>query len=1402
MVKETTHNDKSVARPTLQDAVKYFLACDALSVLECGYSDDNEYVYDKIPDELCDILDYASPADTNSVRLQTNAYTLDDSSVVMKMKPERRFEACCGAAEIQDLIESIEYDFDDEKVIAYPDYVMTAVVIPMFQNNEEAFLKWEKHAGKVSGTDDRIACFVRNCYFDEAWFRARKPVIQEALLRYMARNFIRDSVLHPVLDSLFPAGKTWADIPVPRALEVMMRFWQGDVEKARELCQQPWECPDTEDETDRLTVLTCMQFFMGDEEALTSARTLYATYRKSKRLRLPLNTGCTIGIICALAFLVYGDEKDLDEMRASAERTVSTQISKEALYSRGISGMHAVLALDALNKGDEKTARTRLEKGETSIKYDEELLSRLIYWGTCARLDFSFYSKTDAIFKLKEICAGIKNYPLLERAFCDVIERYAPEKVKKEWKRSRDVPADFLNCTQIVKEMEPWMMRFLAIEELARNEETVTKRMVYILKPKSDLLDPHMQQLGAKGWSKPRTVALKRFADRGPGLDFLTVTDNRVASHIHRPRSWYDSYVLWLSNCCQDLEGQPNLYVYKDFDPRTDELVPVKLQKGTLGLVLEEGKKNNTLDIVLPKMLQEYSPDRRTYYQYKDGVLTYYKLSDREMRLTQLVSARLTLPRNELPRVLALNRAEFNIPVRADNLKAEEADPVSTPVVQMEQTPAGFAAYVGVRPFGKPGSMFFPIAQGAEDVLASFPLDDAAGGRSGSSGKRKDTAGLSKTMRVRRDFAAEQAAFDSLKASCPVLATNLEDTHWESGDPEELLNLLEELKTCAVPNVVEWPKGHKVRLTGLVDPSKVKVRIMRSARSDWFDVTGDVQLDEGRMISLKGLIASLKGSRFVALGDGEYISLTDDLRRRLSKLKLVSAEGKKDSLQVNALAAATVEQALENMDLTADKPWQHSLERMHKAFAASPQVPAMLRADLREYQREGYEWMQRLAIWGVGGCLADDMGLGKTVQSIAVMLNQAVNGPCLVIAPTSVCANWELEISRFAPSLSVHRLGLTDRQKVIDSLEANDVLIVGYGLLANVEQELCSRTWSMIVFDEAQAMKNAQTKRARAAHKLEGDFRIALTGTPIENRIDDLWSLFNIINPGLLGSWDSFSKRYGTAAPGTSSSRSLRAVVRPFLLRRLKGVVLDELPEKTEQNIIVEPNEKEIAFYETLRSNAVAKLAAQQAQGRGGSSRIAILAELTRLRRACCHPGLADPDMMALEKRSSKTEQFLELVESLIASGHKVLAFSQFTTYLALIREALDEKHISWQYLDGSTPEKERRASVAAFQKGEGDVFLLSLKAGGTGLNLTAADYVIHLDPWWNPAVEDQASDRAHRIGQKRPVTIYRMIQRGSVEEKILQLHSTKRELASDFLEGTESAVKSLTEEDLMNLMR
>ncbi len=1115
---------------------------------------------------------------------------------------------------------------------------------------------------------------------------------------------------------------------------------------------------------------------------------------------------------------MYGNEDDLAEMRASIERTLKRKFTSPELLNLGVCGFYALSALDELRKGNEEKARHNIRLGMNYWQDDVNFLSTMLYSGAYARIDPEFFTeRANVLPLLKDIYEYYDTISLYRRCVADLYAALLPEKEKGKWKRDSSVPEGFINITTLVEKMEPWKMCLTAIEELCRTreeEQEKKKRLIWVIHPKDDYVEPRLQQCGKRGWGIPREISIGRFYENAQAYDYLTKKDRQLVSLC--TQTWWSTN-LYLHDCCQELENFPLLYAEKRSAGNIrPELCPVTVQRGRLELSVKEGKKN-TYALSMPKMMQEYQEGRDTYYTFENDVLTYYVLKERELKLAQLMAKDVVIPREELPRVLSLTKTDMEISLRADDLHAETMEGVSLPVVQLEQTTSGFAAKIGVRPLGRPGTMFFPIADGAEEVLGTVPLEEAGQeaepgkaeaakaetGKKAEAGKKAEVAKvLTKTVRVKRSFADEEANFEELKKTCPMLAENIEETHWETGNPEDVLVLLEELRKSPVKNSVEWPKGCKVRLGGVIDSGSVKVRIHRASRSDWFDVTGDVQLDTDKMISLKGLISMMKGSRFVALGDGEYVSLTDDLRRKLSRLKLVTTEGKKDALQVNALAAGAVEQALEDIQLEADKPWQHSVERMNKAFATTPVLPTTLQAELRDYQREGYEWMQRLAIWGVGACLADDMGLGKTVQSIAVLLNQALKGPCLVVAPTSVCSNWEAEINRFAPTLTPYRLGLTDRQKTVDALDVNDVLIVGYGLLNNVRKELGSRKWAMIVFDEAQAMKNSQTKRARAAHTLDADFRLALTGTPIENRIDDLWSLFNIINPGLLGSWESFCNRYGTAAPGTSSSRSLRAVVRPFLLRRLKGAVLDELPEKTEQNILIEPNDREKAFYETIRSNAVAKLASQQAKGKGGSNRIAILAELTRLRRACCHPGLADPDMMNLEKHSSKTEQFLETVESLIASGHKVLAFSQFTTYLAMIRQALDEKGIRWQYLDGSTPEKDRKASVAAFQRGEGDVFLLSLKAGGMGINLTAADYVIHLDPWWNPAVEDQASDRAHRIGQKRPVTIYRMIQRGSVEEKILQLHGTKRELAAEFLEGTESAVTHLTEEDLLNLMR
>jgi SNF2 family DNA or RNA helicase len=329
-----------------------------------------------------------------------------------------------------------------------------------------------------------------------------------------------------------------------------------------------------------------------------------------------------------------------------------------------------------------------------------------------------------------------------------------------------------------------------------------------------------------------------------------------------------------------------------------------------------------------------------------------------------------------------------------------------------------------------------------------------------------------------------------------------------------------------------------------------------------------------------------------------------------------------------------------------------------------------------------------------------------------------------------------------------------------------------------VAEMLAKVEWQTIVLDEAQAIKNMNTKRSQAAMKLQAEFKLITTGTPIENHLGELWNLFRFINPGLLGSLESFNQKY--AGPiereqDKDARQRLKKLIQPFMLRRTKNQVLSELPSRTEILLQVELTPEEKAFYEALRQEAIRKLSESDLEA--GAQHLQVLAEIMKLRRACCNPSLVQNK---LKIKSSKLELFGETLTELLDNNHKALVFSQFVDHLTILREYLDQQKISYQYLDGSTPAKERKKRVDAFQAGEGDVFLISLKAGGTGLNLTAADYVIHMDPWWNPAVEDQASDRAHRIGQQRPVTIYRLVAKGTIEDKIVDLHQQKRSNCCD----------------------
>ena len=714
----------------------------------------------------------------------------------------------------------------------------------------------------------------------------------------------------------------------------------------------------------------------------------------------------------------------------------------------------------------------------------------------------------------------------------------------------------------------------------------------------------------------------------------------------------------------------------------------------------------------------------------------------------------------------------------AEEVIQTESDPV--PRIQILPSGQGFRMEMLVRPFGEEGPYLKP-GIGNETLIA------------GIDGKR---------MQTRRDLKREKSMADAVENGCPTLFTFQETSReWQVNAPNDCLQVLVELKALQDNHqvIMEWPKGETLRVTRQISFDRLRMNIRTG--TDWFEVDGLLDLDENLVLDMTKLLDLVRETeyRFVPLGDNLFAALTEEFRKKLADLDAYSYR-KGKSVRFHSLSALLLEEFAEYIpQLHADEEWRGKLNRLKEIKDSVPAIPSTLKADLRGYQETGYRWMTRLAHWGVGACLADDMGLGKTVQALAVLLDRAPDGPALIVAPTSVSHNWIAEMHRFAPTLNPIPFGGRDRKALVSGLKPFDVLVASYGLLQQETDLLTSLTWRTVVLDEAQAIKNITAKRSQAAMNLKGDFRIITTGTPIENHLGELWTLFTFINPGLLGSLKRFNERFALPIERNGDreiKRRLKKLIQPFILRRIKTEVLEELPPRTEVTLHVELDREEAAFYEALRLNALQKL--EQDTGPAGQKHLKILAEITRLRRACCHPRLVVPDSSL---SGAKLTLFDEVISELLENRHKALVFSQFVGHLEILRQHLDTKKIDYRYLDGSTPAAERQTQVERFQKGEGDLFLISLKAGGLGLNLTAASYVIHMDPWWNPAVEDQASDRAHRIGQQHPVTVYRLVTRGTIEEKIIGLHQKKRNLADSLLDGTDVAGK-ISAEELLELIR
>jgi superfamily II DNA or RNA helicase len=994
--------------------------------------------------------------------------------------------------------------------------------------------------------------------------------------------------------------------------------------------------------------------------------------------------------------------------------------------------------------------------------------------------------------------AKINGYGWLEMEFATILGQLMKSHHPKKMLHYQDVSIDLqtkLNMCSLVKvipHFEQWELSLQALSNLAgsgadsniaptRQRVAGETRLAWLLDTKNSTISAKEQTLNKNGsWSAGRNIAAKRLKE----LDVTSMTDQdrkAVQKGLQVVGGYYGGeYQFDHQKMLLHLIGHP--YLFLEQSPG----VSCELIEKTPELIVEE--KNNNYEIRFPYTVTTAGITLIKETPTRYGVMN---IEEKHINIINALGGQsLKVPKEAQHQLAAIvGRLSSIITVQStliqDNTTLEKIEADSRIIVHLLPVGTGMKVEFYIKPFS-PEPPYIKPGSGATNLIAEV------------SGVRKIAI---RNLDTEKTGAAEvEAALKSIKN---VEGDNFE---WLLPEADDCLDVLLELNQLRTDNkvIVEWPKGEKFKILKRLDFDSLSLRVNR--QNDWFSLSGEIKIGEDKVFNMGAILKLLSTQRkaqFIELGDGQFLAMTKQLQKQLKALADLAEPMKDGSLRFHSLAAGAIEDFTDNIkDFTADKAWKEHLKKIKNLGKFQATIPTTFQGELRPYQQEGFQWLSRLAHWGVGACLADDMGLGKTVQALTMLLNRAEMGAAFIVAPVSVCNNWEREAKKFAPTLNPIIFRGTDREEIVKNLKPYDILICSYGLMQQEEELLTKVKFATIILDEAQAIKNHAAKRTKTAMHLQSDFKVITTGTPIENHLGELWSLFNFINPGLLGGISHFQEKFGNPIDKNNDlekKKHLKKLIQPFILRRRKSEVLDDLPEKTEITLSIPLSDEERAFYEALRRNAVQNIENMTDDGGDGVKKMKILAEIMRLRRACCNPNIVKPE---LGIKSSKLELFAETVEELLDNGHKALVFSQFVDHLRLISEYLDSKGIKYQYLDGSTPVKKREDAIVAFQSGKGgDLFLISLRAGGMGLNLTAADYVLHMDPWWNPAVEDQASDRAHRIGQTRPVTIYRLITENTIEEKILNLHAHKRDLADSLLEGTDSSMK-VSADDLLALLK
>jgi superfamily II DNA or RNA helicase len=933
----------------------------------------------------------------------------------------------------------------------------------------------------------------------------------------------------------------------------------------------------------------------------------------------------------------------------------------------------------------------------------------------------------------------------------------------------------------LIPPIEDWerVLKILTLvaENIGDKKESNAKvnetRIAWLLNFERREIQPVEQKFGKTGWTNGRNIALKRLFER----DVKNLTEQDVAvvkNSMSRDLYYYyggDSYKFEWGKAMSALVGHPNLFLLRN------PAINVQLIKSEPALVVKEIK--DSLEISFDSKFTEegFIVQKETETRYKVIEIT----------------------KHHVDIANSLQQGKLKIPAKGREALMKAIQPLSTKIAIQSDLEEHFETLPFVEAENRIHALITPIGEGFHLEFFVKPFGTVAPYFKPGKGNESVVADLEGVRtRTKRDLKNERKLLDEIEESCPFLAEfESQNYEWELSGAEACLTAMSEMETPRKDGklVIEWTKGQKLKLLGNISFENFSLKV--KGANNWFEVSGEAKVSEDLVLSMQDLtkLLTAENTNFIELSDGQFIAITEKLRKHLQSLTAVMD----DKNRLHNLRSGILEEFSDELEnFKADKAWKEHLAKLKEAQKFVPELPATFEAEFRPYQTDGYNWLSRLANWGVGACLADDMGLGKTLMALAILVERAEKGAALVVAPVSVCRNWVKEAMRFAPTLKFQIFGDGDRKLMVESLGKYDVLVTSYNLLQLEEELFTSQNFATIVLDEAQAIKNRNTKRSKTVMALQGDFRLITTGTPIENHLGELWNLFNFTNPGLLGNHEFFNEKFGLPIEkdkDDTARKTLQRLIKPFVLRRRKNQVLDDLPAKTEIVLTVEMSDEERAFYEAIRREALEKI--ESTEGEAKDKRFRILAELTRLRLACCHPKLVNENIPI---SSSKLELFGETLEELLENKHKALVFSQFVKHLKIVEEYLQSKGISYHYLDGSTPAHVRQERIDAFQRGDGEIFLISLKAGGTGLNLTAADYVIHLDPWWNPAVEDQATDRVHRIGQQRPVTVYRLVTENTVEEKILKLHETKRDLADSLLDGTDTSGK-LSADDLLALI-